>query len=101
MHLSVFEAVMLLCFGFAWPVSIIRSIRARSTKGKSLLFLCIIGIGYISGIIHKFLYSTDIVLVLYILNACMVSIDIILYCINRRREREKNINIEVQEDEKG
>ena len=93
MYLSVFEAVMLLCFGFAWPVSIIRSIRSRSTKGKSLLFLIIIGIGYVSGIVHKFLFSKDIVLILYILNACMVSIDIVLFLINRRRERERDKKI--------
>lgn len=93
MYLSVFEAVMLLCFGFAWPVSIIRSIRSRSTKGKSLLFLIIIDIGYVSGIVHKFLFSKDIVLILYILNACMVSIDIVLFLINRRRERERDKKI--------
>jgi len=87
MNLSVFEAVMLLCFGFAWPLSIIRSIKSKSTKGKSIFFLIVIGLGYVSGIIHKLLFSLDIVLVLYILNACMVSIDIVLYFINKKREK--------------
>lgn len=87
MNLSVFEAVMLLCFGFAWPLSIIRSIKSKSTKGKSIFFLIVIGLGYVSGIIHKLLFSLDIVLALYILNACMVSIDIVLYFINKKREK--------------
>ena len=29
---------MLFCFGFSWPFSIAKSIRTRSTKGKSLMF---------------------------------------------------------------
>lgn len=86
MDLSIFEAIMLLCFGLAWPFSIIRSIRSLSTKGKSLFFLLIIETGYISGTIHKLMYSMDLVLVLYILNGLMVLTDIILYFINRRKE---------------
>ena len=78
---------MLVCFGFAWPLSIIRSIRSKSTKGKSILFLIVIGAGYIFGIVHKLLYSMDIVLALYILNAVMVATDTVLYFINRKRER--------------
>ena len=30
------EIAMLLCFGFSWPLSAIKSYRARTTKGKSL-----------------------------------------------------------------
>lgn len=78
---------MLICFGCAWPASIYRSIKSKSTKGKSIFFLIIILIGYISGTIHKLMFSRDIVLALYILNACMVSIDMILYFINRRKEK--------------
>ncbi len=86
MDLSIFEAIMLLCFGLAWPFSIIRSVKSRSTKGKSLFFLIIIETGYISGTIHKLIYSTDLVMVLYILNGLMVLTDIVLYFINRRKE---------------
>lgn len=85
--MSIFEAIMLVCFGCAWPASIYRSIKSKSTKGKSVFFLIIIFIGYISGTIHKLMFSRDIVLALYILNACMVSIDMILYFMNRRREK--------------
>ncbi len=88
MNLSIFEAVMLLCFGLAWPLSIIKSIKSKSTKGKSLFFMIVIGIGYVSGTIHKLIYSMDIVLILYILNGIMVSTDIVLYAVNRKRERK-------------
>lgn len=85
--MSVFEAIMLLCFGAAWPFSIARSVRSRSTHGKSLVFLLILIVGYISGIINKILYSNDIVLYLYILNLAMVSTDALLWVRNRRIER--------------
>lgn len=70
---------MLLCFGAAWPFSIYKSIRYRIVEGKSLTFMVIVLIGYISGIIHKILYSYDNVIFLYILNSLMVSIDIFLF----------------------
>ena len=85
--MSIFEAIMLLCFGAAWPASILKSFKSKSTKGKSLLFLVILILGYISGIIHKILNSRDVVLYLYILNLCMVSIDTALYIRNRASEK--------------
>lgn len=86
--MSLFEAGMLLCFGFAWPTNIYKSVKSKSTKGKSLQFLLIVEAGYVCGIIHKIVYSQDIVLVLYILNFFMVAADTALYFINRKRERE-------------
>jgi hypothetical protein len=84
--MSVFEALMLLCFGAAWPFSIARSWKSRSTAGKSPLFLAILLAGYEFGIIHKLLYSRNFVLVLYILNASMVSIDLGLWFRNKWAE---------------
>ena len=78
-NLSIFEIMMLLCFGFAWPISIYKSIRSKSVAGKSLLFLIVVFIGYVSGTLHKILYNYDYVIFLYILNGIMVFIDIILY----------------------
>ena len=89
MEFSIFEAAMLVCFGISWPVSIVRSIRARSAKGKSLLFLILISLAYISGILHKSLVRLDIVIVLYILNLVMVFIDIALYIRNTKIDNEK------------
>jgi hypothetical protein len=86
--MSIFEIIMLLCFGAAWPLSIYKSYVSRRTNGKSVLFLVIIMAGYVSGIIHKLIYSYDIVIYLYMLNAVMVSIDIILFFRNRKIEKE-------------
>ncbi len=82
--MSVFEAVMLLCFGAAWPFSIYKSFKSKSIQGKSLFFLIIVLTGYISGIMHKLLYNYDQVIYLYLLNGIMVSTDIGLYLRNRR-----------------
>lgn len=88
MKVSIFEAMMLICFGMAWPFSIYKSIKSRSTKGKSLFFLIVIFVGYASGITHKFLYSRDFVMPLYILNFTMVFIDICLYFRNLSYEKK-------------
>ena len=84
--MSIFEIIMLLCFGAAWPVSIFKSMKARSTGGKSLLFLIVIMLGYAAGITHKLLYSPDLVVWLYALNVTMVLIDAGLWIRNRRFE---------------
>ncbi len=88
--MSFFEALMLLCFGAAWPFSIYKSYRSRQNSGKSVFFLGIVLIGYISGIIHKIFYNFDPVIYLYGLNGIMVSMDMILYFRNRRYERLDN-----------
>ncbi|MBN1125427.1 MAG: hypothetical protein JXA82_10500 [Sedimentisphaerales bacterium] len=82
--MSVFEAAMLICFGAAWPVSIYKSWTSRTTAGKSVVFLFIILIGYISGMIHKCRTNFDPVFILYLLNAVMVLADIVLYFRNKR-----------------
>ena len=87
--MSVFEAIMLLCFGAAWPFSIARSLKSRSTGGKSLVFMLIVIVGYASGIVHKALHSRDFVLWMYAFNMLMVSVDAALWIRNRRLERSK------------
>jgi hypothetical protein len=86
--MSIFEAGMLLCFAASWPVNIFKSLKARTAKGKSGVFMFIIEAGYMCGIIHKVLVSRDPVLILYIANFIMVGIDITLYFINHRRDLE-------------
>ncbi|GAB6138645.1 hypothetical protein [Halanaerobaculum tunisiense] len=77
--MSIFEIIMLVCFGAAWPMSIYKAYNSRNNSGKSLWFLIIIFTGYISGVIHKLLYSFDYVVFLYLLNGLMVLADMILY----------------------
>ncbi len=82
--MSIFEVIMLVCFGAAWPFSIYKSYRSRNNSGKSVAFLFVILTGYIAGMLHKVLYNYDIVILLYGLNSVMVSVDILLYFRNRR-----------------
>lgn len=85
-HQSPFEILMLVCFGAAWPFSIYRSLKSRSNSGKSLVFLIIVVVGYAAGVLHKLFYNYDYVIFLYMLNAAMVSTDIVLYLRNRRAQ---------------
>jgi len=85
--MSVFEILMLVCFGAAWPASIRKSLKSRQTGGKSLMFLAIVDLGYVAGILHKLLYAQDFVIILYIINFCMVSFDLALWIRNRRLEK--------------
>ena len=77
--MSIYEALMLLCFGASWPFSVIKSYKTKSVEGKSSLFLILVLIGYSSGIIHKIIYSLDIVTILYVFNAIMVLLELVLY----------------------
>ncbi|MEF9989693.1 MAG: hypothetical protein RSA86_02025 [Christensenellaceae bacterium] len=86
--MSIFEIIMLCCFGAAWPASIYRSYTSRSTKGKSLVFLIVILIGYVAGMLHKLYFAFDFVIYLYALNFIMVLIDLMLYFRNKRLEKE-------------
>ena len=81
--MSIFEIIMLVCFGAAWPVSIYKSWKTRQIAGKSLPFLLIILVGYAAGILHKLVFHFDLVIYLYALNAVMVGIDAGLYIRNR------------------
>jgi hypothetical protein len=39
---SIYEFVMLLCFGAAWPFSIYKSYVSRRNGGKSVIFLFVV-----------------------------------------------------------
>ncbi len=83
MNPHIFEAIMLLCFGSAWPFSIAKLIKSKTAGGKSIFFLVIIIIGYICGIIYHYIlflergYWVNVVY-LYAFNALMVFIDFLL-----------------------
>lgn len=90
---KIFEVIMLICFGFSWPFNLIKSIKTRSTKGKSLLFLILIDMGYVFGICSKlvsttFNWSSDWwVFMIYVINLLMVSADMVMYFINKHHEK--------------
>ena len=84
---EILEIIMILCFGASWPFNVIKSYKARTTKGKSLPFLLLIFFGYIAGIISKFVNEDYMaafaqkwyVLFFYFLNLIMVGTDLVLY----------------------
>ena len=91
---TILEATMLILFGVSWPFNLIKSIRSKTTKGKSLLFLALIDLGYVAGITSKFFSTTFVwqtdwwVFAIYVINFSFVTADLIVYFINRAREKE-------------
>ena len=78
---EISEIIMIVSFGASWPLNVLKSWRARTTKGKSLAFLCLIFFGYIAGIISKLTAESFkwYVLFFYVLNLVMVGADLCLY----------------------
>ncbi len=83
------EAAMIILFGCSWPNNIIKSLKEKTTKGKSLTFLILIDLGYLCGIVSKLLSGNIVwwVLAIYILNFVMVTTDMTLYFYNRSKGR--------------
>lgn len=94
---EILEITMILLFGASWPMNVMKSIKTRSAKGKSLLFLLLILVGYIAGIASKFanpVYMAEFaskwyVLFFYFLNFFMVLTDTILYFRNRALDKKR------------
>ena len=94
---EILEIIMIVSFGASWPLNVLKSIRTKTTKGKSLPFLCLIFFGYIAGITSKFVneaYMANIaskwyVLFFYFLNLIMVGADLVLYARNYRLDKER------------
>ena len=86
---SIFEAIMLICFGFSWPFAILKTVRVKNPAGKSYLFMGLIIVGYISGCIHKIVYHWDWVFWLYLLNTLLVATDCVL-CLYYMQRLKKN-----------
>lgn len=93
------EIVMIVSFGASWPMNVLKSYRARTTKGKSLAFLYLILFGYVAGIASKFVNEAYMaafaqkwyVLFFYVLNFVMVGTDLILYYRNKKLDKENGI----------
>ena len=91
------EIRMIVSFGASWPMNVIKSYKTRTTKGKSLAFLCLIFFGYIAGITSKLVNEAYMaafaekwyVLFFYVLNFLMVGADICLYARNYKLDKEK------------
>lgn len=89
---QIFEAIMVICFGMSWPLSVYKSWKSRTAKGKSLLFEVFIWVGYVCGIVGKIVTDNiTYVFIFYVLNIVMVSIDICLYVRNRKLDKENAV----------
>lgn len=86
---SVFESVMLICFGLSWPLNVIKAYKARTAKGTSLPFILLIIIGYVAGITAKVITGQiNYVLIVYLLNLLIVSLNIVVYIRNMTLDRK-------------
>ncbi len=82
------EMSMLILFGLSWPISIAKTLRSKSVKGKSILFELFIWIGYVMGIFKKAVeFCADpnqsflffMAWGFYMLNIAAITIDMALY----------------------
>ena len=95
---TVLEILMIGSFGASWPFNVIKSYKARTTKGKSLLFLILIFSGYIAGIASKIIsfslkepsFIGWIAFSFYILNLLMVGADLLLYIRNKKLDAQSS-----------
>ena len=93
---EILEIIMVVSFGASWPLNVMKSYKARTTKGKSLGFLCLIFFGYIAGIASKLVNPAYMdafaekwyVLFFYVLNLLMVSVDLCLYYRNHLLDKK-------------
>ena len=94
---EILEVAMIVLFGASWPMNVLKSWRAKTAKGKSIGFLCLIFIGYIAGIVSKITNQTYMmqfiekwyVLFFYFLNLIMVGMDLCLYFRNKNIDNRK------------
>ena len=87
---SILETVMLVCFGFSWPLNVMKAYKAKTAKGTSLPFIMLIIIGYIAGISAKLISGQiNYVLIAYILNLAIVSLNVIIYFRNVSLDKKR------------
>ena len=86
---SLFETIMLVCFGLSWPINVIKAYRARTAKASSLPFILLIFTGYITGIISKIVaHQINYVFVVYLINLAIVTLNIAVYFRNVALDRK-------------
>ena len=86
---GILETAMLLCFGFSWPLNVIKAYRAKTAKGMSLPFILLIMAGYVAGISAKIVSGQiNYVLAAYILNLTMVSLNAAVYFRNASLDKK-------------
>ena len=86
----LFECFMLVCFGFSWPLNVIKAYKARTTKGTSLAFIILIITGYLAGITAKIINNQfNYVLAVYFINLMIVFGNVIVYIRNKSLDNKR------------
>ena len=87
---SILETLMLVCFGFSWPLNVMKAFKAKTAKGTSLPFILLIVAGYIAGITAKLITNQiNYVLIAYIVNLTIVSLNIVIYFRNVSLDKKR------------
>ena len=88
---QILEVLMLVLFGLSWPFNILKSIRSRTAKGKTLTFHFFILTGYLCGLASKFIGGNiTYVVYFYIIDIVLVSIDLVLTIRNIRLDKVRD-----------
>ena len=86
----ILETIMLVCFGFSWPMNLIKAYKAKTAKSTSLPFILLIITGYIAGISAKLISGQiNYVLIAYILNLAIVSLNLVVYFRNVSLDKKR------------
>lgn len=96
---EICETLMIICFGLSWPLSVYKSWKSRTAKGKSLQFEIFIWIGYVFGITKNFVkffhgaggWVFYLGWVFYFINFIMITVDMILYFRNTKLDKERDL----------
>lgn len=87
---SILETIMLVCFGFSWPLNVVKAYKSRTAKGTSLPFILLIITGYLAGISAKLITGQiNYVLIAYLLNLSIVSLNVIVYFHNVSLDKKR------------
>lgn len=91
---SILETLMLVCFGFSWPLNVMKAYKAKTAKGTSLPFILLIVAGYIAGITAKVITDQiNYVLIAYIVNLAIVSLNIVIYFRNVSLDKKRLLEL--------
>ena len=79
----ILEALMLVCFGVAWPLANLRMLRSCNAQGMGAAFTAIILGGYVADALAKWMAATDgaglaRVFWLYLMNTGSVAVNVAL-----------------------
>lgn len=89
---EIFEALMLICLGISWAVNVIKSIKAKTAKNKSPVFLLLVLLAYTCGAVSKIAAQhITYVFYIYIVNILLVSADILLFIRNKSLDKKAGI----------